>query len=551
MANIALGISCGLLACCVQSLGLTIQRKSHVINKALPHHLQKQQYKRPLWWLGFAIFLSSNVVGSLVQIASLPVVILAPLGAVSLLWNAFFAKIILGDVFSPWMVVGTLLIAGGAVLIAFFGIVPERPRSVEDLLELFSRPAFVVYFSILGAFVVVCLVVTHIAEYSLARRVPLTTSPSNSSTSTLTANVIETVANEQTPLLDPKLKPQSRDSLFDRLKSTNDNINKLSRTRLFIALSYASFSGIISGMCLVFAKSGVELLLLTIKGNNQFWRWQAWLLIIGLCVFGLLQFWYLQIALVFAGPTLVCPSAFCFYNVSSIVNGLVYFNQFSSIPPIHLFLVSVGIVVLLAGVWVVSVKAGPPEEDIDGCDTPAASEEATEPQPQERPSIGPVRMSRASLSESSAFPSTIHAGESSSTALQAGRQDSRRTLSYTHNPRLSLHRRYPSHRAGAGSSIQLTTDVPLNGPVSTLGPGFQIGLSPISPGFEIVPRGRRRRMTIQEGEIGEERERRRTMSESDREARELVQAVWPNSDQVGKGKSADGRGWKWWWKRRR
>jgi drug/metabolite transporter (DMT)-like permease len=103
-----------------------------------------------LWLLGFAIFISSNIIGSLVQIASLPVVILAPLGAVSLLWNAFFARLLLGDVFSPWMVLGTLFIAGGAILIAIFGIVPEPTRSLEDLLELFRRPAFIVYFSLLG-----------------------------------------------------------------------------------------------------------------------------------------------------------------------------------------------------------------------------------------------------------------------------------------------------------------------------------------------------------------------------------------------------------------
>ena len=105
------------------------------------------------------IFFSSNVLGSLFQIASLPVVILAPLGAVSLLWNALFARFLLGDVFSPWMILGTLLIAGGAVLIAVFGIVPEPTHSLEDLLQLFRRPAFVAYFSILGSVVVVCLAI--------------------------------------------------------------------------------------------------------------------------------------------------------------------------------------------------------------------------------------------------------------------------------------------------------------------------------------------------------------------------------------------------------
>lgn len=105
------------------------------------------------------IFISSNLLGSLFQIASLPVVILAPLGAVSLLWNAFFARLLLGDVFSPYMIFGTIAIAGGAVLIAVFGIVPEPTHSLESLLILFARKAFVVYFTLLGTAVIGCLVV--------------------------------------------------------------------------------------------------------------------------------------------------------------------------------------------------------------------------------------------------------------------------------------------------------------------------------------------------------------------------------------------------------
>lgn len=104
------------------------------------------------------IFISSNILGSLVQIASLPVVILAPLGAVSLLWNALFARLLLGDVFSPFMIFGTLAIAGGAVLIAVFGIVPEPTHSLESLLILFGRKPFIVYFSLLGATVIGVLV---------------------------------------------------------------------------------------------------------------------------------------------------------------------------------------------------------------------------------------------------------------------------------------------------------------------------------------------------------------------------------------------------------
>lgn len=65
------------------------------------------------------------------------------------------------------MVLGTLLIAGGAVMIAIFGIVPEPTHSLEDLLVLFSRPTFVAYFSLLGFAVLVCLAIVSPTQHLL------------------------------------------------------------------------------------------------------------------------------------------------------------------------------------------------------------------------------------------------------------------------------------------------------------------------------------------------------------------------------------------------
>ena len=42
-------------------------------------------------------------------------------------------------------------------------------------------------------------------------------------------------------------------------------------------------------MCLLFAKSGIELLVLSIAGDNQFGHWQSWALVLGLVAFALLQ----------------------------------------------------------------------------------------------------------------------------------------------------------------------------------------------------------------------------------------------------------------------
>jgi magnesium transporter len=99
--------------------------------------------------------MTSNILGSFIQIASLPVVILAPLGAVSLLWNALFARLLL----RPRMLLGTALIAGGAALIAIYGIVPETTRSLDELMALFARPAFIGWFCAEGFVLLVCLLI--------------------------------------------------------------------------------------------------------------------------------------------------------------------------------------------------------------------------------------------------------------------------------------------------------------------------------------------------------------------------------------------------------
>jgi magnesium transporter len=45
--SIAAGITVGLVASVVQSLGLTIQRKSHVLNQALSESQQVVEHRRP------------------------------------------------------------------------------------------------------------------------------------------------------------------------------------------------------------------------------------------------------------------------------------------------------------------------------------------------------------------------------------------------------------------------------------------------------------------------------------------------------------------------
>ncbi|GAA5985334.1 hypothetical protein JCM5350_005146 [Sporobolomyces pararoseus] len=439
--SVAAGISVGLLASLVQSFGLTIQRLSHVANEKLPQSERKRDWQRPLWLGGFAIFIFSNVFGTLFQIGALPIVVLGPLGAVSLLWNAAFAKLVLGDEFTVHLVVGTVLIAGGAVLIGIFGVVPEQTHTLPELVRLYRRPAFIVWVSFLAFFLIAILFIAHIAEWRLSRylvRHQSTTylctppvsprggggryrksrrwsAPSKSSSIDLpiscetprSSSIAPTETSESSPLLKGKMprptptgfrlsfaeneveadsnnlyspapsivgggsRPirrrgggvdvdEEEDAAEDRAKAI---VCKTERTRIWVGAAYGATSGTLSGLCLLFTKTGIELLIMSIVGkSNQFGHFEAWLIVIVLLVCELFQLAYLNRALRLVGPTLVCPLAFCFYNTCSILSGLIYYDQWDELSNLKICLVTLGIAILLGGVWIVSIKSGTDEE---------------------------------------------------------------------------------------------------------------------------------------------------------------------------------------------
>lgn len=93
------------------------------------------------------------------------------------------------------------------------------------------------------------------------------------------------------------------------------------KSLILIGMSYAACSGTLSGLSLLFAKCGVELLVITFASGgkeNQFKSIQSWILLAGLGITALAQLFYLNHSLRLAGPALICPLAFCFYNISSI-----------------------------------------------------------------------------------------------------------------------------------------------------------------------------------------------------------------------------------------
>lgn len=100
-ASFWIGIGVSLITNLIQAFAMAFQRKSHILNDHLyPRELRKPAYRRPLWLTSFIAYLGANITGTVFSVGYLPVVILAPIGAINLVFNAIAARVVLGDPFT-------------------------------------------------------------------------------------------------------------------------------------------------------------------------------------------------------------------------------------------------------------------------------------------------------------------------------------------------------------------------------------------------------------------------------------------------------------------
>src|SRR4051812_4441086 len=96
------------------------------------------------------MFIVANIVGSTIQITTLPLPVLSTLQASGLVFNSICASIILSEPFTKYSFIGTMLVAIGALLIALFGAIAEPSHNLDQLLALLERKNFLVWMIMTG-----------------------------------------------------------------------------------------------------------------------------------------------------------------------------------------------------------------------------------------------------------------------------------------------------------------------------------------------------------------------------------------------------------------
>jgi hypothetical protein len=374
-AGVAVGIVVGLLSTCVQSVGLTLQRKSHMLEDSKEdHETRRAPYRRRRWQIGMSLFLLANIIGSTIQITTLPLPLLSTLQASGLVFNSIMASLILKEAWTYRTLAGTALVAGGAVLISLFSALPEPSHNLEQLLRLLRYPNFLVWFILSLVFAVGILVMDFALRHMIA------------------------VHKRESP-----------------------------KILLIRGMAYGLLSGILSAHALLLAKSAVELIVRSLTDHvNEFRSYQSWLLVLAFLVLALTQLYYLHLGLKLVSTSVLYPFVFCIYNIVAILDGLIYFRQTDRLPPLHAGLIGLGTFILLAGVLALSWRLQD-DEDGDEQDRRHQMAQAEIPQTVLAPGMGFV-----------GEPDTDTASSSAATDEEAGsEEDLRRSAHSEGSPLIS------------------------------------------------------------------------------------------------------------------
>lgn len=178
-------------------------------------------------------------------------------------------------------------------------------------------------------------------------------------------------------------------------------------------------SGNISSQSLLFAKSGLELLILTlIHGQNQFKYLLTWVLVVIMIVTALLQLYYLNKGLRLCDTVILIPLSFCSFNVSCLFNGLVYYNQWSRLFWWQILCVMIGIVILVSGVLILSWRTG----DLEEAELPNDADATVADQVDEVTMGGMSGVTATTAAAASAEPPSHHRAPTEKTPLLSKRR---------------------------------------------------------------------------------------------------------------------------------
>ncbi|GBG32871.1 Magnesium transporter NIPA2 [Hondaea fermentalgiana] len=303
---VAIGVLLAMAASFVTCLGLNLQKYA----LCLPQNADVNPWRQPRWVMGFLCVLVGSII-DFVAFGLAPQSLLAPLAALSLIWNLGMANYMLDEQHTSTDIKAVCLIFVGTALTVVFANHEEKEYPFETLLALYNEERMAVY----GVTVPILLAIHY--------------------------GMIKIASSPNVPFTSQQAKTCEM-------------------------VGYAGFAGIVGGQSVLFAKSTMELIKDATHGDDVFLHIETYIVIVLMAVCLLTQITFLNGGLKRYDSLFVVPVYQSYWIISGVTGGLVYFGEWQDFSTGQMVMFILGTLITLGGMLVLTTKEH--KSDDDSCD---------------------------------------------------------------------------------------------------------------------------------------------------------------------------------------
>ncbi|ETP47186.1 hypothetical protein F442_06736 [Phytophthora nicotianae P10297] len=277
----------------LNSVGINLQKLSMSRNDTAD--VKKTTLEQPLWMLGFGLVCLGSLL-DFVAFGMAPQTLLAPLAALSLVWNMLIAPIFHKEKVTRQNLIATAIIFIGVTLTVIFAGHSTPSYELEDLIRLYQQPAMYAYITLivcfLGGLFTFCRYIERTHNYEEG---------------------------------------------------------------LFHIICYGGIAGTFGGQSVLLAKSTVELLKSAIWGDSGFYmftQFTSYVIVAGMCACLGFQVHFLNGGLARFDALVVIPVYQSFWILMSVLGGIMYFEEYVSMTRTQMLMFTIGGCVTILGIIV-------------------------------------------------------------------------------------------------------------------------------------------------------------------------------------------------------
>jgi len=290
------GFTIALTFSILNSIGINLQKYSLRHDSILT--TKRSSCRQPIWIVGFVLICFGSIM-DFVAFGMAPQTLLAPLAALSLVWNLLIAPIFHGEAITRENLSATGIIFGGVTITVIFAGHSTPNYNLDDLLKLYHKPLMYLYIG--------CVVIFLGVMCQTKRRIELTGVGENG---------------------------------------------------MYHVVCYGGIAGTLGGQSVLLAKSTVELVKTEIWGGKEhsddydaFQQYQTYLIIVGMVTCLICQIITLNGGLQRFDALLMVPVYQSFWILSSVLGGILYFEEYHSMTWLQLSMFTIGGAITLYGIF--------------------------------------------------------------------------------------------------------------------------------------------------------------------------------------------------------